>query len=178
MNYLGCCFDLQPSDLLLRHKGEKIAAYWMGDICAGVIMPIFFASEEDRPGMIEKMVMESIPKGLAKLDQLLGDTKYICGDMLCQYDFQVAGSILNFGMYNEYPCLMKIKPCLIKHASEKVKKYVKCFAMEMGDYMDKRTQQHKSVNKLHYFDLMGRAEPIRMILQYTGIHWADVRCTG
>ena len=25
---------------------------------------------------------------------------------------------------------------------------------------------------------MGRAEPIRMLLAYTGICWADVRCTG
>ena len=79
-------------------------------------------------------------------------------------------------MYNEYPSLAKIRPCLIKHGSEKIKKYVRCFAMEMGDYMDKRTQQH-SINKLHYFDLMGRAEPIRMLLSYTGINWADVRCS-
>ena len=86
MNYLGATFDLQPSDLLMRHKGEKITAFWLGDIC-GCIIPIMMANEEDRPPMIEKMVTETLPKGLAKLDQLLGDTKYICGDKLCQYDF-------------------------------------------------------------------------------------------
>ena len=70
-----------------------------------------------------------------------------------------------------------IKPCLIKCGSDKIKAYVRNFAGEMGEYMNKRTKE-TSINRLHYFDLMGRAEPIRMLLAYTGICWADVRCTG
>jgi hypothetical protein len=48
---------------------------------------------------------------------------------------------MNVGMYNEYPDLIKIRPCLMKFASDKIKNYVRCFAAEMGDYMDKRTQE-------------------------------------
>jgi hypothetical protein len=40
----------------------------------------------------------------------------------------------------------------------------------MGDYMKKRSQDHGKV-RLHYFDMQARAEPIRMMLEYTGIHW-------
>ena len=55
MNFLGCTFDLQPTDLLLKHKGEKIWAYWGGDILSNIIT-IFFAKEEDKPALIEKLV--------------------------------------------------------------------------------------------------------------------------
>ena len=32
--------------------------------------------------------------------------------------------------------------------------------------------------KLYYFNAMARAEPLRMMLNYTGLVWEDVRCTG
>ena len=32
--------------------------------------------------------------------------------------------------------------------------------------------------KLYYFDVMARAEPIRMMLNYAGLVWEDVRCTS
>ena len=119
---------------------------------------------------MEKFVKETLPAALEKLDKLLGDTKFICGDKVTQYDFSVAGVILNFCMYNEYSDLAAIRPCLFKCASEKVKTYVECFENEMGDYMKKRSKDHGKI-RLHYFDLMGRAESIRMMLEYTGIHW-------
>jgi len=72
---------------LLKHKGEKIVAYWMGDIVMGCIFPIMFAPKEKQQAMVEKFCKESLPTGLAKLHELLGDTKFICGDMLTQYDF-------------------------------------------------------------------------------------------
>ena len=57
MNYLGCKLDLQPKDLLMKHKGEKIWAYWGGDILSKML-PIFFGKEEDRPALIEKLIKE------------------------------------------------------------------------------------------------------------------------
>ena len=90
--------------------------------------------------------------------------------------FQVAGSIMNMGMYNEYPFFAKIRPCLIKCGTDRIKNYVRCFAAEMGDYMDKRTKK-TSLNRLYYFNLMARAEPIRMLLSYSGLNYADCRCT-
>ena len=77
---------------------------------------------------------------------------------------------MNFGMYNEYTSMKGIKPCLIKHASTHIKTYVKCFAAEMGEYMKKRGKDHGKI-RLHYFNLMGRAEPIRMLLEHSGLHW-------
>ena len=57
-----------------------------------------------------------------------------------------------------------------------MKTYVKCFVAEMGDYMKKRDKKYGKI-RLHYFDMMGHAEPIRMLLQYTGINWQDDRCS-
>ena len=48
--------------------------------------------------------------------------------------------------------------------------YVSCFAAEMGQYMEKRGQKHGKI-RLYYFDLMGRAEPLRMMLAHSGLHW-------
>jgi glutathione S-transferase len=64
------------------------------------------------------MINETLPAGLAKLDKLIGNTKFICGDKLTVYDFFVAGSIMNFGLYNEYSDLAAIKPCMIEHGSD------------------------------------------------------------
>ena len=72
---------------MLKHKGEKIVAYWMGDIVMGCIFPIFFAPKEKQAAMVEKLVKETLPTGLAKLDKLMCGTKFICGNMLTQYDF-------------------------------------------------------------------------------------------
>ena len=44
---------MQPHDLLLKHKGEKIAAYWGQDIVnTHVIKGVLYAKEEDKPGNI------------------------------------------------------------------------------------------------------------------------------
>ena len=47
MNYIGATFNLLPSDLLLRHKGEKICAYWMGDVVMPHIFKGTFFTPED-----------------------------------------------------------------------------------------------------------------------------------
>ena len=57
MNYVGSKCGYQPSDLLMKHKGEKIWAYWGGDILSKMI-PIFFGKEEDRPALVEKLIGE------------------------------------------------------------------------------------------------------------------------
>ena len=82
----------------------------------------------------------------------------------------VAGTIMNFGMYNEYLLLKDVRKCLMKNASKHMKNYVKYFAAEMGDYMEKRGQKHGKI-RLYHFDSMARAEPIRMLLEHSGIHW-------
>ena len=88
MNYIGAKYDMLPDDLLLRHKGEKTAAYWSGDIIEShVIKGIMFAKDEDKAANIEKLLNEVLPEAFLKLEKLLGDTKYICGDKLTLYDF-------------------------------------------------------------------------------------------
>ena len=47
MNYIGAKFNLQPKDPLLKHKGEKIVAYWCGDVVNDGVMKINKAKEED-----------------------------------------------------------------------------------------------------------------------------------
>lgn len=47
MNYVGASFNLLPSDLLLRHKGEKIVAFWMGDIIEPNVFKIPYCKLED-----------------------------------------------------------------------------------------------------------------------------------
>ena len=102
MNFIGGKCGYMPSDLLHRHKGEKIVAYWLGD----VVMPhifkgIMFAPEDKKQAGAENLVKNVLPAALEMLDKLMCGTKYICGDTITQYDFQVAGVIMNLGMYNE-----------------------------------------------------------------------------
>ena len=42
--------------------------------------------------------------------------------------------------------------------------------------MEKRGQKHGKI-RLYHFDSMARAEPIRMLLEHSGLQWQDVRCT-
>ena len=129
-----------------------------------------FAPEDKKKAGVENLVNNILPAALKMIDKLMCGTKYICGDTITQYDFQVAGVITNFGMYNEMEMLRAIKHCLIKHGSDHMKMYVRCFAAEMGDYMEKRGNKHGKI-RLYYFDMMGRAEPLRMLLEHSGIHW-------
>ena len=59
-----------------------------------------FAKDEDKAANIEKLMNQILPEAFLKLEQLLGDTKYICGDKLTVYDFQVAGAITVLVYYN------------------------------------------------------------------------------
>lgn len=69
-----------------------------------------------------------LPSFFKKFDELLGDTKFICGDTVTQYDFQVAGLITNSAFYNcEMIPVGAMKKCLGEHASYKVKTYITDF---------------------------------------------------
>ena len=88
VNYVGATFKYNTEDLLLKHKGEKIVAYLVGDIVEPhVIKVMLFAKEEEKPELIEKFLSGPFLDSLTMLDKLLEETKYICGDTLTQYDF-------------------------------------------------------------------------------------------
>ena len=76
-----------PQDLLLKHKGEKIAAYWNGDIIDQHIIKIMFANDEEKQAMIDKLLDNVLPEAFLMLEKLLGHHKFICGEKLTQYDF-------------------------------------------------------------------------------------------
>ena len=71
-------------------------------------------------------------------------TKFICGDMICQYDFQVAGFFVNV-VYNENTNLKGIKECFEANAPEKVKAYVAAYKAEMQTYLDERDKNHPGI---------------------------------
>ena len=48
---------------------------------------MFAKDEEEKAANIEKFLNEALPEAFLKLEKLLGDTKYICGDTITQYDF-------------------------------------------------------------------------------------------
>lgn len=60
----------------------------------------------------------------------------------------------------------------MEHTSEKQKQYIENFTAENQDWIKKRPGI-----KVHYFDQMGRAEPIKQLLDYAGVYWEDIRCT-
>ena len=82
MDYIGAKFKLQPLDLLLKHKGEKICAFWLGDIVSQ-IMKLHDLKEEDKAACTENLMKNVLPAAFLKLEMLLENTKYICGDKLC-----------------------------------------------------------------------------------------------
>ena len=47
INYLGAQFGYLPSDLLMRHKGEKICAYFIGDVVMPHIYKGVFMAPKD-----------------------------------------------------------------------------------------------------------------------------------
>lgn len=69
--------------------------------------------------------------------------------------------------------MKRFKECATEHGSQKIKDYVTNFAGENQDWIKKRP-----AIKVYYFDVMFRAEPIRQLLNYAGVYWEDVRCSG
>ena len=79
------------------------------------------------------------------LDKLLGDTKYICGDTITQYDIQVAGFLTNT-VHHEDTILKGIQEVYEEKASEKIQTYVDNFRDQMIDYLKTRNEEHPEVH--------------------------------
>ena len=90
------------------------------------------------------MLKNVLPPAFLKLEKLLEGTKYICGDQLCQYDFSVAGYIVNT-VYNENTKLKGVKECYEANAPEKIKTYVAAYKAEMQTYLDERDKKHPNI---------------------------------
>ena len=80
MNYLGAKYDMKPSDPDLVYHGEKITAWFLDDFQKKHFnYPVWYASEEDKPALYEKVFSTHLPACLKKLEELL-TTKFICGE--------------------------------------------------------------------------------------------------
>ena len=146
INFLGQKYKMQPEDPMVRYKGEKAVQYIEEDVVLKMIVRGFFMLPEDEKlEALEKLYSTSLPKAFNLITDLcLGDTKFICGDELTQYDFEVAGFFTTW-FFHEKPRLEGINEVYHDNAPEKLKTYVSNFREEMKDYLVKREETYPNV---------------------------------
>ena len=74
-------------------------------------------------------------------EKCLGDTKFLCGDTVTQYDMEVAGFFCNM-VLNPNSKMVGVKETYDAHAPDRLKTYVTDFQTDMKDYLDKRAIDH------------------------------------
>jgi glutathione S-transferase len=98
LNYIGTMHSLKPADPMANYKGEKAVEHYSGDYSGKHMGKILFASDENRPALLEALTAENGPMHtmlISLSSKCLGDTKFLCGDELTIHDFCVAGAMCN-----------------------------------------------------------------------------------
>lgn len=142
-NYLGQKFKLIPDDLLMRHKGEKTVAYILGDIQFSQIFKAQGEKDKVKKAAMDAEVLKKLPMWFEMIGKLVGDTKYMCGDKICLYDFYVGGFFTNVILLEKINVKGMAK-CFMDTAPENLKNYVMAYKAEpkIKAYLDKRAKMY------------------------------------
>ena len=83
INYVGAKAGLQPIDPLVKHRCEKIVAWWSGDFINPHIYGSFQgAKDADKPAALKKLCSDVIPGAFTRLCELMGGMRFICGNSI------------------------------------------------------------------------------------------------
>lgn len=151
INYVGGKAGLQPTDPLVKHRCEKIVAWWSGDFVGPHIYGTFSkAKDADKPAVIKKMCADVIPAAFMKLVKLMGGMKFICGDCISSYDFQVAGFFTNTVFNPKSKCNPILKECFDKCAPSQLKAYIQNFMCDpkVANYLQNRAKNYPDVKDM------------------------------
>ena len=139
MEFLSRKYDMMPTDLMARYRGEKAAEFAYGDHFQKHIGPM--PSGDEREAKMKEYLEVHFPAFMNDFaTKCLGDSKYLCGETLTMFDFRAAGMFLNFilntkSSFGEGPTTV-----FNEKAPERLKKYIGDFKEEMKDYLDARPQ--------------------------------------
>ena len=96
MNYVGGRYGLRPTDPMIAWKGDAAVARVMDDFTNKCFPPLFQAKDEESKMAAVKTMLEEHGKLMKDVSSnILGSTKFICGDEITIADYAVAGFWIN-----------------------------------------------------------------------------------
>ena len=138
--YLASTYGFAPTAPMDIYKSEHLQSLVFDDFLGKKLIPAMVGPEEARAALVEAWFGGHFETLMGHLDRKL-ESKFLIGDKIHHIDFSVAGFFLN-NVLNPNSALAAQWAAAWEKAPEKVKQYVADFKAEMGDYMDKRPQNH------------------------------------
>ena len=86
MHYLGAIYGYIPQDPKTLLICEQLSEDYC-DVVADIVPPTFKPAGEEKEKGMDKCLNDVLPKSLAKIENSLGNKKFLCGESLTLADF-------------------------------------------------------------------------------------------
>ena len=138
MQYIGDVYpQFRGADAATNAKADSVAKFTFNDMLPKVA-PAIFSGADDRVEKLKAVADEWVPKWSAGVCKFLSDDKkFLAGDHVTIYDFQVAGFIVNL-FRNPNAKDAALWATYWETVPDRLKKYEADFVAEMKDYLDAR----------------------------------------
>ena len=128
-----------PEDNLKKYEGQMICEHFWNDVMPKITKGIYVLPEgPERDAAFKEATEVHFVAYLKQLEKSLGASKYLVGDTLTIYDFQIAGHFYNLFCNPNAKNAAAWKAAYDANVPARVKQYVDDFGAEMKDYLDKR----------------------------------------
>ena len=137
-------FALKPTDPELLYRGEVITEHFISDVVKKHFnYPVWYAKEEEKEGLYNKIWDDVLPAFLKTLDNTLSknlDDKFLCGNSITVFDIYVAGYFYNVILNPKSEVAAGWTTCMNANSSDAVNAYLNNFEEVFKGYIQNRPQ--------------------------------------
>ena len=126
MEFIGTSYNLKGPNPLATYKGHVVVEYFITEFRFKIVNGAIYAPAGEKEVKVAELFEKYAPEAYAKLETLLPETKYLTGDTLSIYDFQVAGYFCN-ALLNPLNPLADKWAAQWENAGPKLKAYIANF---------------------------------------------------